>query len=138
MLADSEEISRYLFDSKSFNRNTKKAKRFKDFLPRLNQNTSIDELSVFRTSGVEPSVIWEIGDKYAGVGRSKLAKARALFSVSIIKNIEGCKLKIESEPTPHPLHANIINWPEKPLQMNIAQQLMLKAEVDVRNNSLSS
>lgn len=105
-------------------------------MPIRNKSTGIDEWSVYITSNIESSEIWEIGDKYAGVGRGKQAKARAIFSVKKIKEGEGEGLRIEPETSLHRLHANIVNWPNNnSLQKNIAQELKKKAEIDIRNIS---
>ena len=66
-------------------------------------------LSVFRTSGLENTEIWELGKAFAAgesgrevLGRADL-RAQTAFSIPLV---------IDADGVPHRRHANIIGWPD--------------------------
>lgn len=124
---DAERITRYLLNRKGrFSPNANRVK-YAAFLPAPNGETS-----VYRTSNVTEHDIWDIGAQYVAKPQSATIKARGDLKAIHIHNIG---LLIESEPTPHPLHANIVNWPEeKHEQKMLALQLANHATLCIPPN----
>lgn len=98
-----EIVSRYIMDKNCYAA-TKNRVKYSAFMPSKN-----GEVSVYRISGISEHEIWDIGKKYVAEKRNKKLRARADLPVRKISNE---RLGVISEPNPHPLHANIINWPE--------------------------
>lgn len=85
-------------------------------------------LSVFRTSDMENQEIWALADDV--VSSNPPIKARADVASD---HVLGVGLQIESEPGPHPRHADIIGWPEeKAEQMDAAKELAIQATLVLR------
>jgi hypothetical protein len=85
------------------------------------------EVSVYRIAYLKEGEIWEIGKLNVAKALNKQLLGRADILTLIILNQ---KLKVESDPTPHPRHANIVGWPsDKEEQREIA--LMLAAEAQL-------
>lgn len=118
----SERITRYLLNkSGRFSPESRRVK-YAAFLPAKNGETS-----VYRTSSLDDSIVWNIGKQYVADPQSKEIKARG-----DLKALHVLKLGLEIEPTklPHPRHANIINWPkekdeQKMLAIELANQSLL-------------
>lgn len=100
---DSKEIvSRYIFSSNHI-RNRDFSVKFAAFMPHGG------ETSVFRISGLSSEEVWHIGTDFVGGNRHQSLKGRADLHVA---DIHAVKLSLQPETTMHPLHANIIDWPE--------------------------
>jgi hypothetical protein len=112
-----------VFGKKSYAKATGRVK-YGAFLPNL-VNKRL-ELSVFRTSDIEESKIWEIGQLVAAK-RDRTLRARADLLARKIIEIEK-KLSIVPDTKDHELHANILGWPQKRAkQVSIAQKLADKS-----------
>ncbi len=68
------------------------------------------ETSVFRVDGLSNEEVWHIGLHFVGSTRREVLKGRADLQVA---DVHAIKLKVEPDITPHPRHANIIEWPEE-------------------------
>jgi len=93
------------------------------------------ETSIYRTTGITDSEIYKIGQKYVRekIGRSIKGHAEIVTS-EIIKH----ELAVKADPSPHPRHANIIDWPEdKTKQRIIAVELADKALLHLIPHNLS-
>ena len=64
-------------------------------------------LSVYAISGVDEPEIWAIGNAHVAVPLGKPLHGRADFNSLRVYELG---LEVESDPTPHPLHANVIGW----------------------------
>ena len=109
----SECISRFLVHTSEYSV-TKQRVKHNAFFPPPNLKHS-----VYRTSGLDDSAIWEIGRSYVAEPREKTLKGRGDLRANVIF---GVGLTLASDPTPHPLHANIIGWPtdkDEKLQLSI-------------------
>ena len=86
---------------------------------------SIDgEVSVYRIINLKEDQVWEIGRVNVAVVLDKPLLGRADIVTSSVLNQ---KLRVDSDPAPHPRHANIIGWPpDKGEQKEIA--LLVAAE----------
>lgn len=115
-ISPEELLARYIFDSNCVRLDG--TVRYKAFLPAPNNKTS-----VFRTSGLDESAIWGIGQSVASK-RTQILKGRAdIEALHIFKQ----GLRIEPSTITHPLHADII-WPdERSKQKLIAVELAAKA-----------
>ena len=88
------------------------------------------EVSIYRTEQLDESEIYEIGDKYVGVPQNKQILGYASIEVS---DIEKHELSVESAPSIHPRHANIIGWPGiKSSQKMIAMEIAEEADLHLR------
>jgi len=95
------------------------------FMPNKNGETS-----VYRINGLTNQEIWAIGDRFVGavIGKPILGHAEILADSILSKN-----LSIISKPKPHPLHADIMNWPESPSEKkSLAQKLAAGANLKLR------
>ncbi len=84
--------------------------KYNAYLPNNN-----DETSVYRLSGIENELdIWKIGDKYVREPRSRNGTSCTIYGRSEVSAeiILDNNLSITPQPTPHPRHADITNWPE--------------------------
>ena len=118
-VASSEQIARYVLSKKHFS-TSKCAVKYAAYLPAPNGETS-----VYRTSGLSEEEIWEIGQKRVAEPSGRSLHARGDTSASVILKTG---LTIIPETTPHPLHANIMNWPsEKDKQKMLAIEIANEA-----------
>jgi len=118
-VADSEQIARYIFTKKHFSVD-RGIVRPAAYMPAPNR-----EASVFRISNLAEKEIWDIGHKYVAWPSGRTLRARGDTSAVMISKTE---LKIVPETTPHPLHANIVNWPsEKDEQKMLAVEIANEA-----------
>lgn len=119
----SEQIARYIFSSKQYSINNGRVK-YGAYLPAPN-----GEVSVYRISGLSEEEIWKIGREYVAKPRGKTLYARGDTTAAVITRT---RLDIVAETTPHPLHANIINWPsEKGEQKMLALEIANEAKLAV-------
>ena len=124
---DSEELSRYIFQSGQYS--TTKIK-YVSLLPKYSEHNDRFETSVFRSSFMASNdEIWAIGDKFAGLDRRRV-KARGIL---IAESVREETLDVIPETSSHDLHADIIDWPaEKSEQMVVAKELARQAGLEIR------
>lgn len=96
-----ERLSRFLLDKRHV-RSSNNTVRFNAFLP-----PKSGKLSVYRTSEQSDSVIWDIGQVFVATPRQIQLIGRADLAAETVIS-EG--LSVLPEPTPHPLHADIVGW----------------------------
>jgi len=119
----SERISRSLLSKREYAANNNRVKH-NAFLPPPNL-----EHSVYRTSSLDDSAIWKLGRSYVAEPRGKTLKGRGDLRASVILDTG---LTLNSDPAPHPLHANIIGWPtDKHEQLQLAVELAEAASLVV-------
>ncbi len=116
-----EKLTRYIF-SRSHYRTSDHTVKYSAYLPAPNGETS-----VFRTSSISGEEIWKIGLEFVAKPHSRSLYARGDTVASVIMKTD---LEIVPEPTPHPLHANIVKWPterdqQKMLALEIANESLL-------------
>jgi len=118
-VAASEQIARYILSKRHFSVSSRTVK-YGAYLP-----ASDNETSVYRISNISEKEIWDIGRKYvAGPSKRTLHARGDATAVAITKT----GLEISPETTPHPLHANIVNWPsEKDEQKMLAVEIANEA-----------
>lgn len=97
-----ERITRYIFNKGNYKAGRGIVK-FNEFMPPKNK-----KISIYLTSTIDDSQIWHIGKKVVEPVRGRSLKARADLLAGIVFEQS---LKIISDPEPHPLHADIIDWP---------------------------
>lgn len=79
------------------------------------------ETSVFRVDGLSSEEVWDIGIDFVARNRRQALKGRADLDVAHVLVVN---LKVEPDTTPHPRHANIVDWPaEKHEQKMMATKL---------------
>ena len=85
------------------------------------------KLSVYRIAGLSENKVWEIGRIYVADKQGKSLLGRAdIIALSVYEQ----NLKVESDPSLHPLHANIVDWPpDKEAQKEIALELADAAQL---------
>lgn len=117
-----EDVTRFIFQ-KAYFRSTDKTVRHNAFIPHRGSGTT----SVYRIIGLTNTEIYEIGQKFVADLFSKPLMGRADIGVSEIVKHE---LSVTPDPTPHPRHANICNWPEdQSKQKMIAMELAADAQL---------
>lgn len=85
------------------------------------------EVSVYRITNLKEDQVWEMGRVNVAVVLNKPLLGRADIVTSSVLNQ---KLRVESDPAPHPLHANIIGWSaDKEEQKEIALVLAAEAQL---------
>jgi hypothetical protein len=99
----SEIISRFLFNKKEYAATLNRVK-YNAFLP-----ASSGETSVYRVSTLSEEDRLSIG-RTVSAQRRKILHGRAEVSMFTISEVG---LTVVPDPRPHPLHANIINWPSE-------------------------
>ena len=75
------------------------------------------KLSVYRTRGQTDQAIWEIGQEFVANPLQKSLFGRADLSTAQQAISEG--LSVLAEPTPHPLHADIVGWPSDSTELRL-------------------
>ena len=90
------------------------------------------QLSVYRTAHCREDEIWSIADEYV---TNRLPNKKPVLARGELK----CKavleqdLVVDPDGDPHPLHSNIINWPEdEALREAKALELSRKAQLHLR------
>jgi hypothetical protein len=124
-----EPIVRFLVQPKWFNPRTKHvaAQAFKPRNPKPPSTTF--RTSVYRVEGCTSDEIWAIGEKYVTSNRTDGLRVlgRADIQAAIILD-QG--LLVDPTPIPHPRHADIVNWSDKPEQrLDEMGALALQAEL---------
>ncbi|MET0091845.1 MAG: hypothetical protein ABW068_17840 [Candidatus Thiodiazotropha sp.] len=120
-VAANEQIARYILSKRHFS-TSKRTVKYAAYLPAPNGETS-----VYRTSGVSEEDIWEIGQENVAKPSGRTLYARGETTAGVILRTG---LALFPESTPHPLHANIMNWPsekdeQKMLALEIANEATL-------------
>lgn len=122
----SECVARFIMQKKYF-RPSDRTVRWNAFIPNRNGETS-----VYRTIELSEKKIYEIGQRYVAEPLQKRLYGHAEIIVSTILD-QG--LMVEPDPSPHPRHANIIEWPEdKSKQKMIALELEASSQLHLRNS----
>jgi len=107
-----ERITRFLTQQKWFNHKTDNVSP-QAFSPRTPKPPStIAKTSVYRTEGCNDDEVWLIGEKYVTEKRQDGQRVLARADVSADVILSSAGLLIEPAPTPHPRHADIVNWPD--------------------------
>jgi len=120
-VAANELIARYILSKRHFSTSNRIVK-YGAYLPAPNGETS-----VYRVSSLSNEEIWKIGRRYVVEPTNRTLYARGDTTASVILKTE---LGITPEKSPHPLHANIVNWPlekdeKKMLAMEIVNETTL-------------
>ena len=119
-----EPVARFI-NQQAYYRKGNKTVKHNAFMP-----SRQGEVSIYRTDQLDESEIYEIGDKYVGVPQNKQILGYASIEVS---DIEKHELSVESAPSIHPRHANIIVWPDiKSSQKMIAMEIAEEAGLHLR------
>lgn len=113
-------ITRYLFRKEY---NAEKQIVFPDtFLPRHDPALNAPATSVFLTTGLSESDIWQNGQVHVAAVRNRTLLARGdLF----VRNVTDIGLRVQEDKSPSK-HANIIGWPdveEYDVRLSLAQRL---------------
>lgn len=104
---ESEQITRFLFSKKNDYHAGNKRVKYRAFLPAKDGHTS-----VYRTNNLDEHRIWQIGADYVEAKRTDGKEIAAKGSL-LAKVIYEENLAIEIDKRPHPLHANLADWPEE-------------------------
>jgi hypothetical protein len=129
-----EQISRFLVSSKWFNPRTNHVSG-QAFMPRKPKPPDTTyRTSVYRIDSCTSEEIWSIAEEY--VSKRRLDARRVLARADVlVQAISAENLQIQPVPTPHPRHADIVEWPHRPEEhmekanaMALASQLFLPPE----------
>lgn len=91
-----------------------------------------NETSVYRISSLNTTEIWDIGKNFVSEKRNKPLLGRADILTSDVLNTG---LNVQPDPKPHPLHANIIGWPEEQSERKlVAIELANNAQLHLINS----
>jgi hypothetical protein len=128
-VSGAESITRFLLQRKWFNLTTKHVSP-QAFKPRnpVPPSTTF-RTSVYRTENCTADDIWLIGETYVTAKRTDGLRvlARADVPAEIILDQD---LLVDPTAIPHPRHADIVNWSDKPEQrLDQASALALKAKL---------
>ena len=122
-----ERISRFILSRNEF-RPSDQTVKAKAFVPPKNKR-----LSVYRTSTLSESAIWSIGNEFVAEPRGKTLYGRADL---LAKDVYALQQKVEPETSIHPLHADIIPWPDgRDDILFLATQLALRSKFVSRTPS---
>jgi hypothetical protein len=120
---------RILFDGHWLKKDKKV--KYAAYSPMRNGDKLRLETSVFKIDGLDSAQIVELGEFVSGT-RGKPWFGHAELKV---QHIEGESLSVDSTPEYHPLHGDIIKWPEdKAEQKEIAIRLAKAANLRLRDN----
>ena len=122
-----ERISRFILSRNEF-RPSDQTVKAKAFVPPKNKR-----LSVYRTSTLSESTIWSIGNEFVAEPRGKTLYGRADL---LAEDVYALQQKVEPETSIHPLHADIIPWPDgRDDILFLATQLALQSKFVSRTPS---
>ena len=116
-----ERISRFVFSERHMNR-TKGQIKPAAFLPSPKNKSA----SVLRTSDCPERRIWRIGELFVArfrTDRPKLLARGDLRAEVVLKQ----GLGIVADPSPHPRHADVTNWPEDRAQQKIKAMVLAQS-----------
>lgn len=120
-VSPAESVARFI-TQKSYYRPSNLTVRHNAFMPNRDGETSI-----YRIVGLNDEDIFEIGRLFVADEMKKPLIGRADIVVSRILERQ---LRVEPDPSPHPRHANIVDWPEdKSKHRLIAIELADEAEL---------
>lgn len=120
-VSPSESVARFI-TQKGYYRPSDQTVKHNAFMPNRQGKTS-----VYRVIDLDDEEIFEIGRRFVADELKKLLMGRADILVSKILDRE---LMVELDPTPHPRHANIVDWPEDESKHRlIAPELADEAEL---------
>ena len=128
-VSPNEPISRFIFSREHFKTGRVSSAAFMPSPKTL-------DISVYRIGGCGEKKIWLLGDLFVAAKRkdNRAILARGDVASELVFN-EG--LEIVPEPSPHPRHANISNWPsDKPHQKIKAMALAKGATLQLRSQSV--
>ena len=115
-----ERISRFILSRNEF-RPSNQTVKAKAFIPPKNKR-----LSVYRTSTLSEGEIWSIGDEFVAEPRGKTLYGRADL---LAQDVYDLQQRIKPETSIHPLHADIIPWPDGRADiLFLANQLALRSQ----------
>ena len=115
-----ERISRFILSRSEF-RPSNQTVKTKAFIPPKNKR-----LSVYRTSTLSEGEIWSIGDEFVAEPRGRTLYGRADL---LAQDVYALQQKVEPETSIHPLHADIIPWPDGRADiLLLATQLALRSQ----------
>ena len=99
-----ERLSRFVLSRSNF-RPSDQTVKAKAFVP----PTKNKRLSVYRTSTLSEDEIWSVGDEFVAQPGGRTLYGRADL---LAQDVYALQQKVEPETSIHPLHADIIPWPE--------------------------
>lgn len=102
-----ERLTHFIFSKKSGFSTERREVKYGAFIP---QKKSPEEISVYRTSSLTESQVWELGREYVKRGERSI-KARADLLAGDVYDIDFINLKVTPDTKPHELHANIVPIP---------------------------
>lgn len=102
-----EKLTRFTFQSGHCNPATGKI-HHNAFEPRTSEKSSAKEVSVFVTTVSTDTEVTDIGKNHVAKIQKREPKARIDFFCDVVESQD---LKVETETSTHPLHANILGWP---------------------------
>jgi hypothetical protein len=122
-----ERITRFLVQEKWFNPRTRHISP-QAFSPKKpTPPATVFKTSVYRTQECADHEIWQIGENCVTKARKDGQRVLARADLKANDILSKAGLLIQPSPTPHPRHADIINWPdsrEKQLdKMNVLAEL---------------
>ncbi len=122
-----ERLSRFVLSRNEF-RPSDQTVRPKAFIPPKNKR-----LSVYRTSTLSEDEIWSTGNEFVAEPRGKTLYGRADL---LAQDVYALRQKVEPETSIHPLHADIILWPDgRDDILFLATQLVLRSKFVSRTSS---
>ena len=122
-----ERLSRFILSKNEFRPSDQTVKP-KAFVPPKNKR-----LSVYRTSTLTEDEIWSIGNEFVAQPRGKTLYGRADL---LAQDVCTLQQKVEPETSIHPLHADIIPWPDgRDDILFLATQLALRSKFVSRTPS---
>ena len=121
-----ESISRFIYSSAHFAATSGKVKPAA-IAPVFVEKTQRFEVSVYRTDDFDSSGVWAICASNVDQP-NRAMKARAICCASAYLD---SALTFDEDGTPHPCHANVINWPstkheQKIIQVRVSQRMTLE------------
>ncbi len=120
-LSPAEPLARFILQ-KAYFRSIDNSVKHNAFMPNKNGETS-----VYRIQGLADEEVYQIGREHVAsiLGKTLLGRA----DVSTFDVLE-LSLRVEPEPSPHPLHANIVAWPEEKAERKLlAMELAARAQL---------
>ncbi len=119
-IVSQEVVTRYIFSKSHYSAENRRVK-YGAIMPKG------DRASVYRTTNLNPSDIWDIGQRFVADPSQRTLYARGDILESDVLEVD---LTIEPDTQIHLLHANIIGWPDyKAEKILIAKKLADKASL---------
>lgn len=117
-----ERISRFILSRSHYSAENQRVK-YGAFMPSPSK-----QVSVYRTSSIDESTIWQIGSRHVAEPMGKKLYARGDVGALVIFDK---RLNVVAAPSPHKLHANIMGWPsgkdeQKMLAVELANAAALR------------